>query len=223
MVASKVIRAFATADKWLGSGGMDGRRVEIKHSAETARDCVCTGVKDRLSAGGKLAQLATHMLEHTQSWIQTVHKHLDSELTKLTQMGIPAEESLILLLEEIILVLDCFYTIWRKRMDFMVKGAWVEYMIWCIWLAMQVHMAKDKFIKDGMRYNPAISAAFVRFLTKQMGSNVGAGVGSQLSKLEDWVKLAGDTGKEAIKEAKEATKCPSLAGTSTDAAKLGLA
>jgi hypothetical protein len=41
------------------------------------------------------------MLEHTQGWFQKVHKHLDSELTKLSQMGISSEDSLILLLEEV--------------------------------------------------------------------------------------------------------------------------
>jgi hypothetical protein len=223
VVVGKVISAFATADKWLGFGGMNGRRVKIEHSVERARDCVRTGVEDRLPVGGKLAQLATRMLEHTQAWIQTGHKHLDSELTKLTQMGIPAKESLILLLEMIIIMFNHFYTIWHKRMDFTVKGARLKYMVWCIWIAMQVHMAMDRFVKDGMRYNPAISAAFVWFLTKQMGSNVRAGVGSQMSKLEDWLKLAEYTAKEATKKANEATKCASLVGTSANAVMLGLA
>lgn len=40
VVAGKIISAFAMADKWLGTGGMDGRRVEIKTSADMAGDCV---------------------------------------------------------------------------------------------------------------------------------------------------------------------------------------
>jgi hypothetical protein len=67
---------------------------------------------------------------------------------------------------------DCFYTIRHNRMDFTVKSVRFEYMVWCIWLAMQVHMAMDKFVKDGMKYNSTISAAFVWFFTKQSGSNV---------------------------------------------------
>jgi hypothetical protein len=84
VVAGKVISAFATLDKWLGTGGMDGRRVEIETSADMAGDCVRTGIADKLPTSGKLAQLATRMLKHTQQWFQKVHKHLDSELTKLT-------------------------------------------------------------------------------------------------------------------------------------------
>ncbi len=84
-------------------------------------------------------------------------------------------------------------------------------------------MAMDKFVKDGMKYNPAISAAFVWFLTKQTGSNVGAGLGFKLSKLKEPLKSADSTAKEAIKEAKEATKHTGLAGTNVESVKLGLA
>ncbi len=83
-----------------------------------------------------------------------------------------------------------FYTIGRKCIDFTIKSARVKYMIRCILLSMQVHMAMDKFVKDGMKYNPPISAAFVRFLTKQTGSNIEAGLRSTLSKLEEQLKLA---------------------------------
>jgi hypothetical protein len=72
---------------------------------------VRTGIADNLPVGSKLAQLATKMLEHTQSWLSKVNKHLDSELTKLTQMNISPEEALILLSEEVIIMFDRFYTI----------------------------------------------------------------------------------------------------------------
>jgi len=111
VVAGKMIGAFASAEKWAGLGGMDGRRVEIETSSKTAGDCVWTGIADNLPAGSKLAQLATKMLEHTQSWLSKVNKHLDSKLTKLTQMNISPEEALILLSEEVIIMFDSFYMI----------------------------------------------------------------------------------------------------------------
>jgi hypothetical protein len=113
---------------------------------------------------------------------------------------------------------DRFYMIRHKRMDFIVKSAHVECMVWCIWHSTQVQMVMDEFIKDGMKYNPPISW----FLTKQTGSNAGAGLGSKLSKLEDRLKLAESTSKEAIKEAKEASKRTATAGTNANAVKLGL-
>ena len=58
-IAVKVIAAFATANKWSGAGGMEDRRHEIKTLAETAGDCICMGIKDKLPQGGKLVQLAS--------------------------------------------------------------------------------------------------------------------------------------------------------------------
>ena len=63
----------------------------------------------------------------------------------------------------------------------------------------------DDFVKQGLKYNLAISAAFICFLTKQTGQNVSSGVGSQIKvlseALEKFVKMA----KEAVDAAKEAT------------------
>jgi hypothetical protein len=130
----KVLPVFASAKKWSGTGGMDGQRVEIELSEDTAADAVRTMIGDRLPAGSQLAQLAQMMLEHTQHWLLMVHKHLDAELVKLTQVNILKEEALILLLEEVIIMFDHFYAIQCKRMDFVVKGKRVEYMVRRIWI-----------------------------------------------------------------------------------------
>jgi hypothetical protein len=58
-IAGKVVAAFATADKWSGTGGMEGRRHEIKTLAEMAGDCIHMGIKHKLPKGRKLMQLAS--------------------------------------------------------------------------------------------------------------------------------------------------------------------
>jgi hypothetical protein len=73
-----------------------------------------------------------------------------------------------------------------------------------------------------MKYNPVISAAYVRFLTKQTGSNVGAGVGGQFLKLEDRVKSVEAAAKDAIKVAKEAAQRAATASTNADSVKTSL-
>ncbi len=223
IVAGKVISAFATTEKWQGVGGMIGRREEIENSYNTAGDCVRQAIGDKLPGGGKLAQLATRMLEHTQSLFQKVHKHLDLELTKLSQMGIPLEDALVLLSEEVIIMFEWFHSIRRKRMDFTVKGAKFKYMVRCIWLTLQEHVSMDEFVCDGLKYNSAILAAFVCFLTKRTGSNVGLGFSGLLSKLEERVKLAEGAVKEAGKKANEATTRAALASTAADLVKTNLA
>jgi hypothetical protein len=56
-----------------------------------------------LVCGCQLALLVPRMLEHMQSWFLMVHKHLDVELIKHTQMKINSKEALILLYEEVII------------------------------------------------------------------------------------------------------------------------
>ena len=94
----------------------------------------------------------------------------------------------------------------KQRMEFTLKGKRVEYMVGCIWLTLQAHSVMDDFVKRGLKYNSAISAAFIRFLMKQTGQNVSSGVGSQIKvlseALEKFVKMA----KEAVDAAKEATR-----------------
>ncbi len=201
---------------------MIGRREEIENSAEVAGDCVQQAIGDKLPGGGKLAQLAIWMMEHTQSWFQKVHKHLDSKLTKLNQMGILQEHTLVLLLEEVLIMFEQFYSIRQKRMDFTVKGLRVEYMVRCIWLTLKVHVQMDEFVHDGLKYNSAISAGFVQFLLSQTRSKGGTGFDGQLTKLEERLKSVESAIKEAVKEAKEASKHAASAGTSADSVRTGL-
>ncbi len=56
VIAGKVLAAFASAEKWSGMGGMDGRRVEIELSADTAAEAVHTMIADRFPAGSQLAR-----------------------------------------------------------------------------------------------------------------------------------------------------------------------
>jgi hypothetical protein len=111
LVAGKTLQAFGTKEKWQGTGGMDGRRVEIEILLDTAAAGVRTAVEDKLPEGSQLSQLALRMLEHTLSWFSMVFKHLDAEFTWLTQVHISEEEMLILLLVEVIIMFDCFHAI----------------------------------------------------------------------------------------------------------------
>jgi hypothetical protein len=148
------LAAFASAEKWSGAGGMIGRRDEIEASVQSASDPIRGSIEHKLPIGGKLAQVATRMLEQTNLWIHAVHKHLDEELQKLIQMGIPEGNVLVLLSEEIIIMFKRFHAIRRKRFDFTVQGAGVQYMVRCIWLTLQVHVEMDEFVKNGLKTIP---------------------------------------------------------------------
>jgi hypothetical protein len=134
----------------------------------------------------KLAPLALKMIEKTVEWIHTVHKHLDYEYTRLTQQFIQDEDALILLSEEVIIMHNRIHAVRRQRMEFVAsKDNKADYMARCIWITCQVHRVMQEFVEGGLRNNPAISTAFIRFLTKMMGGNVSVGVGGQIKALTD--------------------------------------
>jgi hypothetical protein len=225
VVAGKLLAAFKDMDKWSGSSGMDGRRHEIEVSATMSADIAKIWVGDKLPPEGKLAPLALKMIE--VEWIHTVHKHLDYEYTRLTQQFIQDEDALILLSEEVIIMHNRIHAVRCQRMEFVAsKDNKADYMARCIWITCQVHRVMQEFVEGGLRNNPAISTAFIRFLTKMTGGNVSAGVGGQIKALTDSIATlkgaataATAAAKEATQMAKEANTRATTANTNADAAK----
>ena len=101
-------------------------------------------------------------------------------------------------------------------MDFTVNGLHVEYMVWCIWIAMQVHMVMDEFTQDRMKYNLALSAAFVHFLTKVIGGNAAAGMADSVASLDAKIKNLDSALKEVKKEAAATSVRTTMANNSAD-------
>jgi hypothetical protein len=224
------LAAFKDYDKWNGVSGMDGRRKEIENSAADAAAIAKTWVGDKLPADGRLAPLALKIIERSVKWIHMVHKHLDTEYMKLTQQHIVEEEALILLSEQVIIMYQRIQQVWSQWMEFLpTKGSKVAYMARCIWITCQVHRVMQDFVAGGLKNNPAISTAFVHFLTKQMSANVASGVGRQIKTLTDAVatlkgsvSAATIAAKEATQAAKEANARATTANTNADATKNGL-
>ena len=160
------------------------------------------------------------MIDRTLAWFNTAHRHLDAELLQLLQLHISEDKCLILLSEEIIIMFSMIHDIRKQRMEFTLKGERVEYMVRCIWLTLQAHAVMDGFVKRGLKYNSAISisAAFIRFLTKQTGQNVSTGIGSQIKVLTKVLEKAIKMAKEAADAANEATRVSKEASTRSNTA-----
>ncbi len=169
------------------------------------------------------------MVDRTVEWVHTVHKHLDMELTRLTQLYISEEESLILLSEEVTIMYSRIHDVRKHMMEFTGQVNKVDYMVRCIWVTLQVHRVMQEIIQGGLKSHPATGSAFIRFLTKQTGNNVASSIGVQLGKLtelvgriENLAKTADAAANEAAKVAKEANQHSSAANTSADKATDGL-
>jgi hypothetical protein len=116
-----------------------------------------------------------------------------------------------MLSEKVIIMFDCFHAIRRKIMDFMVNGSRVEYMVRCIWISMHVLMTMEEFTANGMKYNPSLSAAFMRFFTKVTGGNAVAGVAGSVLALDSKLKNLKNTINEVKKEAAAAAARATMA------------
>ena len=229
VVAGKLLAAFKDADRWNGVGGMDGRRNEIETSAATSAEIARGYISDKLPKAGKLAPLALKMVDRTVEWVHTVHKHLDMELTRLTQLHISEEESLILLSEEVIIMYSRIHDVRKHMMEFTGQINKVDYMVRCIWVTLQVHQVMQEFVQGGLKSHPAIGSAFIRFLTKQTGNNVALGIGVQLEKLttavdriESLAKMADTAAKDAARVSKKANARAATANLTAKKASEGL-
>jgi hypothetical protein len=226
-VAGTTLAAFKNTDKWEGMSGMDGRRREIETSAGISAEIGKTWVANKLPPNGKLAPLAIKMIDKTVEWISKVHKHLDAELLKLTQQHITAEDALILLSEEVIIMFSRIQTERMQRMEFVASRAnKADYMTRCIWITLQVHRVMQEFVQGGLQSNSTIATAFMRFLVKTSAGNAAGGGGGQLKTLTDKVEklqtaaaTATTVSKDALKDSKEALTRASTANTQADTAK----
>ena len=188
-VAGTTLAAFKNTDKWEGMSGMDGRRREIENSAGISAEIGKTWVADKLPPSGKLTPLAIKMIDKTVEWISKVHKHLDAELLKLTQQHITAEDALILLSEEVIIMFSRIQTERMQRMEFVASRTnKVDYMTRCIWITLQVHRVMQEFVQGGLQSISTIVTAFMRFLVKTSAGNAAGGGGGQLKTLTDKVE-----------------------------------
>jgi hypothetical protein len=114
------------------------------------------------------------MVDRTYNWYVVLHRHLDAELVRLTQMKLDSESLLVLLSEEVIIMFSLVHNIRKKCLEFSLVCDPLEYMVRCIWLTIEIHGVMEEMIKHGISANSAINAAFVRFLTKQVAVTAGA-------------------------------------------------
>ena len=70
----------------------------------TARIAAVAAIEFKLPGGSKLRLLALNMVDRTYNWYVDLHRHLDAELVRLTQMKLDSEALLVLLLEEVIIM-----------------------------------------------------------------------------------------------------------------------
>jgi hypothetical protein len=185
-IAGSVIASFKTSGAWAGERGRDGQRHKIEEKINTAKMAVIASINGRLPVGSKLQQLALLLVELSVSWYVELHRHLDNDLQRLTQMGLEKEAVLVLLSEEIIILFTLIHNVRKKGQEFSTSTDPKTFMVQWIWLTLECHSAMEAEIRNGISSSGAINSAFVRFLTNQLAVMSKSGGGGTDSKWDSW-------------------------------------
>lgn len=185
-IAGSVVAAFKTSGTWTGVGGRDGQRHKIEEKVNTAKMSAIASINARLPIGSTLRALALFLVDRAVLWYTDLHRHLDNDLQRLTQMGLDKEAVLVLLSEEIIILYTLVHNVRKKGQEFTVSCDPMDFMVQCVWITLECHGAMDDEIKNGISSSGAINSAFVRFLTNQLAGMAKAGGGGADSKWDAW-------------------------------------
>jgi hypothetical protein len=196
-----VAAAFKTAANWTGSNGRHGSRHKIEDQNNTARLAVLAAIDAQLVRGSLLHSLALHLVERTTAWNVEVHRHIDAELNRLTQMGMNKDGVLVLLTEEIIILFKLVHNVRKTGQAFSMATDPKDFMLQCLWVTLGCHAAMEEGIKNGISTNGAINSAFVGYLTEAITKVAGSPVDS---KLDSWKTTLERKVTDAVEVAKVA-------------------
>jgi hypothetical protein len=212
VIPGGVAAAFKTAATWTGAHGRHGSRHKIEDQNNTARLAVLASIDAQLARGSVLHALASHLVERTTSWNVEVHRHIDAELNRLTQMGMDKDSILVLLTEEILILFKLVHNVRKTGQAFSMATDPKDFMLQCLWVTLGCHAGMEEGVKKGISTNGAINSAFVGFLTEGITKLAG---GSVDHKLDSWKT----TWERKVNDAVEAAK---LAKTNAASAQSGV-
>jgi hypothetical protein len=193
--------AFKTAATWTGANGRHGSRHKIKDQNNTARLAVLAAIDGKLARGSVLHALALHLVDKTTVWNVKLHRHLNAELNRLTQMGLNKDAVLTLLTEEVLILFKLVHNVRKTGQAFSMASNPKEFMLQCLWVTLGCHVAMEEGVKNGISTNGAINSAFMGFLTEAITKATG---GSVDSKLDSWKTSLERKVSEAVEAAKQA-------------------
>lgn len=193
----KKLAVFTTWERWVGVGGLDGHGASIKKHLRLAAMGAQAYIRNYLRPG-ELQNLAMAMVSNSELLHDRLHAHAHRETTRLTQQEISHDATMELVSEQTIIVFNKMFELRAFIYDFDADANLVDFVTRLIWVTLKCHMLIEKMLALGLDNDVSIASAFIRFLTKQTGSNSTASLASRISKLETSLKKdLDDTAKVA--------------------------
>ena len=178
------IDAFHHMMTWTGSGGVKGRKRRIEASIKTAGRVLHTYHK-KLPSNSKLLRIAESSLEVTSNWFETIHHFFDTDIQELTDTGIPADKTLVLLSDYIIIMFDGYFRKFQKLPEFTLDTNHADWITDLIWVTLEVMEEVKKLTEGGNpKYDTTLGVAFVCFLTTAAAKNSVANLKKSLEEVK---------------------------------------
>lgn len=158
--------------------------------------------------GDELYNIHKVMADAVEEYVKETNEHFSNEIATLTEMGIKEEEACVLCTDEYKIMYDRMYLERMHCKTYVLEGDNVRVMARAIWVGLKTLKIMKEVLANGLPHHSALSAAFVRCLTRKLGKGDSGGNKSLSALVEEAKKEA----VGATKEVKELRKDVEKAG-----------
>lgn len=169
---------------WEGTTAISGYRRQYEKAVQSGNQTALKYIQQHTPTRSRFRELCLHLLQETNSWLGHMEQHINNELKRVQQYGIPEARAYTLVSDEVNII---FKAIWNKRqlMQEFSKGMDLTvYLARAVWTTMEAHMVMKEFSDAGFGVHTQISSLFTRFLAEETGSNFSSGLASTITELK---------------------------------------
>ena len=186
IAAGSTMSCAKSMEEWNGQAKTDGNKFKIMKQVNESKTAASKYVQDNLPASGStITDIAKELIADAVQFHKDLHEHASEDMRKLTQLGIKESEVMEMVAEVVMLMFEKMFTARKDIMDYDEDVDPVDYVTRLWWGTLLAHKEMKAFLENGIAFHPVISAAFVRFLTAQLGQNMEVGLSDKVTELEE--------------------------------------
>ena len=175
-------------EAWEGRTALQGARALLKQAIRDAHTTTKEYISCNLPSSSILKELADTCNTLTLDFWTALSTHIDDEILTLSKYGIQEEKVYTLISDELQIIFRQIFVQRMKMQVFSDSRDPVVYYARCIFTTMKAHTVMQEFSELGFGTHVLISSLFTRFLAEQTGANHGAGLSTQIARLESDLK-----------------------------------
>jgi hypothetical protein len=175
-------------EAWEGRTALQGARALLKRAVRDAHTTTKEYIACNLPSSSILKDLADTCNTVTLDFWTALSTHIDDEILTLSKYGIPEEKVYTLISDELQIIFRQIFVQRMKMQVFSDNRDPAVYYARAIFTTLKAHAVMQEFSDLGFGTHVLISSLFTRFLAEQTGANHGAGLSTQITRLESDLK-----------------------------------